>query len=747
MNFKKIIIYLLVLSLLIISLCSCNTAKTTVNVKPDEINTAASAVIDENSKFTLSWNEEQKCILLTDKQTANVWSTVPYDFFLQNDTNVNMSSPVFINYYNPSDGSLMTAKALADCIEMNNLSVKTEKGDIILEFYFEDAEVLIPLTVSLEDSGLKVTVNAKDIKESGKTRLIDISVFPYLCSAVNSSDKSNYLFVPVGSGALMYTDEEIQSSSRAYSGEVYGSDAARYILDDNFEEEAIRLPVFGVKANNEALFAIIEQGAESAVISADAGNAKNGHSTVYTTFNLRGYDETEVERADFSDAYVYAKEFNKDAVYSVSYYPLSGEGADYNGMAKLYKDYLTESGQLTKTNTEQKPYLLSFLGGSLVRDVAVGIPYKRMQTATAFSDVTEILKELGEESDSLPAVLLKGFGKDGLDVGRLAGSYTFSKDLGGKKGYLSLKSFCDENEIPLFAEYDLVQFSKSSSGFSTAFDTAQTAGKKLASVYPLKKNIRTGDESFGKISLLQRSELEGAVDKLLKKSDYVSGISLTTLSSIAYSDYSATAYYAKGNMAEQVTALINKVKEENRTVNAGSANGYAAGITDSVTDTPLSNGEYHSLDESIPFYQMIFHGFTSMYSTPLNSSKNYSADLLKAVECGVSPAFAVAKELDSSLADTLSSEYHISLYEGSKETIAETVNTTAEYFGLIGSKEIIAHEILSQGVTKTVFTDGAEVTVNHTEKDVTAQGRVIAAYSFSLKNGNEIKNYKVTGGD
>ena len=747
MKLKRIIIFILVLSLLVIPLNGCNSLRATVNVKPDEMLTVSSRLVDENESYSLEWNEEQKCLLLKNKQTSHIWSTVPYDFFLQNDTNVNMSSPVFINYYNPSDGSLMTAKALADCIEMDNLSVKEQDGKIILEFYFDDAEILIPLEISLEEEGLRATVNAKNIKESGKTRLIDLSVLPYFCSAVNTNEKSSYLFLPVGSGALMYTDEDVQNSSRAFSGEIYGRDAARYILDDNFEEEAIKLPIFGVKAEKEAMLAIVEQGAEAASINGEAGNSRNGHSTVYATFNLRGHDETEVERADFSDAYIYSEEFDSNDVYSIVYYPLTGNDADYNGMARFYKNYLIEKNQLVKSDSEQKNYLLSFLGGSLVRDVFMGVPFKRLQIATTLEDVHSISENLSQNTGVSPALLLKGFGKDGLDVGALAGGFKFSDKSGGKDKYLTLKEYCEQNNMPIFTEYDLVQFSKSANGFNKAFDTAQTAGKKLASLYPLKKNIRSADENFEKISLLKRSMLSEAMDKLLKKNSYVSGFSFTTMSSIAYSDYSTAEYYSKGDTEKQVAELIVKAKNEGHTVNGGLANGYAAGVLDSVTDVPLNNGGYHTLDESIPFYQMIFSGFTAMYSPSLNLSQNYYGDLLSAVECGASPSFVLTQGLDTSLADTLSNEYYGSLYKGSKEGIINTVTATKEYFGLISGKEILAHRIVKEGVTETVFSGDITVTVNHSKEDIIAENDVIPAYSFRFKNGSESKICKVTGGD
>ena len=60
-----------------------------------------------------------------------------------------------------------------------------------MEFYFEVAEIVVPLEISLIEDGIKASIKVSEIKESGKTRLIDISLLPYLCSATDSNDKSN----------------------------------------------------------------------------------------------------------------------------------------------------------------------------------------------------------------------------------------------------------------------------------------------------------------------------------------------------------------------------------------------------------------------------------------------------------------------------------------------------------------------------------------------------------------------------
>lgn len=744
-DFKKSAISILISLIFALPLAGCGKEISNINVKPEEMLTLSDGIIDSNENYILSWDDAKNNILLKSTKNNNVWSTVPYDFYLSEDTNVNLNAPMFITYYNPADSSLMTAKAYADCIELGNLSVSSEKGKIKMKFYFEAAEITVPLEISLTEKGMQASVKAADIEESGKTRLIDVSVLPYMCSAPNSKDKSSYLFVPTGCGALLYTDEEVQEFSREYTGEVYGTDGSRYILDNPTNQEPILLPVYGVKNKDSALFAIIENGSEAAKITANSGNSRNGYSSVYATFFVRGNDETEVERTNYSDAFIFSEKFDKNAVYTVNYYPLFDESADYSGMAEFYKEYLKEKNSLRDSKLSQQPYHLTFLGGSLVREVAVGIPYKKIKVATTINQAEDIVDDLIKETQSIPSVTLKGYSDDGLDIGRIAGGYTISSMLGGKKDYKSFDEYCKTKGINLFFEYDLVRFNSSDNGFSTFFDISKTAGNQLAAFYPLNINIRNANKGFKKYGLLKRSLLEDAVDKLLKKCDYVSGLSLTTLGNIAYSDYSKTMYYAKSNMSVQVQDLINKVQSQGHNINMGAANGYAAQMCDSITDVPLNHGDYFAFDERIPFYQIVFRGSSAMYSTPMNLSVNSAKDILRAIESGVSPSFVLTNSVSTALADTQSGEYYASVYEGYKEEIIEIVDKTAEYYSLIADSSIKSHGFINDYVTVTEFLNGITVWVNHSEEEVKINNTVLEGLSFCYSNNGKIHSFEFGG--
>lgn len=691
----------------------------------------ASGIAAQNENYTLYWDSEQCAMLLEDRSSGLIWSSVPYGFYLLNEGNVNLSSPLFIEYYSPEDGSLQTAKAYSDCIEENSFSAEAIDGGVRLTFWFSDAEAAVSVDFILRADSLAVSVPFERIEESGKTKLISVSLLPYFCSVPNSGEQSSYLFVPSGSGAIMYTDEEIQNVSRTFTGEMYGSDAASIRLDDAADETALTVPVYGVTAKENSLMAIIEQGDSYAEINAEAGNFRNGYSTVYSTIILRGSDETEAERSNYADEEIYAEAFDKESVYTVGFYPLSGEGSGYNGMARRYKQYLSDNGMLAQSSARRARYHINFLGGAMTETFFLGFPYDSLTAATTFDQAADILEDLCSSENSVPAVTLTGFGQTGVDAGRIAGGIAFASVLGGEKGYQRFEKYCENRNIEFFLDFDAVYFNSSGSGVRKRFDTAKTPGRQAAAFYPVTVGIRASNESLDKIRLLKRSKLNLAVNQVLDFTEsFSSGISIASLSSVAYSDYSSPEYFVKGGISQQVPELFAQIREAGHLAAGCNANGYAAAAADLVYNTPLDCGGYLNLDCSVPFYALVFGENTALYSAALNLAENSDAMLLRAIEAGVSPSFTLISEYDEKLAYSAYSGFYGTCYAGLRDEIASTLQRVADFYRAISGQYAAEHEILSQGVSRTVFSSGTTVYVNYNKTTVTVPDFEIPAMSF-----------------
>ena len=723
-------------SALFLTLPACTMKEIVTFEVPEVMQTVASGTVLQNERFSLYWDDATKCVYMEDALSERVWSTTPYSFYLSGEESYSLSSPVVIEYYDPRDNSVQIAKAL-DCIDDGTVEAQIKDSELLVTFYFREAEITVTLAYSLRADSLRIRLNTDMLEESGLTKLINVSVAPYLCSTENAKNTTDYLFVPSGSGALMYTDEAVDGLTREFSGEVYGTDIARSLLDSPGEEEPVRLPVFGVKSGEDALLAIIESGDGAARIDALAGDYRTGYSTVYATFNVRGYNPIEWDLGNSNgteianDVYILKEEWPASTEFSVGYYPLTGENAGYNGMAALYRDYLQDNGLLRQSTQDQKTYHISLVGGAQVRKFVLGLPYDSLLPLTTFEQAQTILQEIMEKTSQVPEVLLKGFGESGMDVGQLAGGLTFPSALGSKKQQKDLETFCGGAGISLFTDFDIIRFTKSSKGFSTFFDVSQTANGQLVYRYPLKRNVRADNTDKNRIFYLRREKIPKAAQAVADFcSDGISGIGLSSFGRMAYSDYRQDAYMLKGDLLEQTGEVLEIVRDHTHPVLLSAANAYAAGLADSLVDIPLQTGAYLALDQMIPFYAMVYGGRIPLYTKPLNLSPNAEDQLLRAVEAGTSPAFLLSSTFDSSLSDSSDDFYYGTVYESQTDAIVGTVAKTADFFEKIAGAGIASHTILQPEVTRTVFQNGIVATVNHSSQAVVIDGRSIPAKEF-----------------
>lgn len=714
-----------------ISVVGCKSNKPKKYIIPNDFSVLDTSLLAENENYTLNWDSEVACVMLCDKKTGTIWATTPNNAYKEQNDSVALNSSINIEYYDLSDSSMQTDRSYNCVIEKTVDSKQIEDG-ICITYYFSAAEVTIPVYFKLEDNGLRVTVKAKEIIESGKTKLISVSLTPYLCSVANTQDNSAYLMIPTGSGALMYTDNELNKSSRDYSGEVYGTDASRIQLDVVANEEKVTCPVFGAKsADNTAMFAVIESGAESARIDASAGSMRYGYSNAYATFYVRGFDEIEQIIGSWrADALALSETWSQSAEYSVCYYPLDASLANYSGMAKFYRNYLSEKGMIQKSGLKQKNLQLEIVGGTLSKKFFLGIPYKTVDALTTLEQAQDIIKEISSKNPNGINVLLSGYGSTGLDIGKIGGGFEFSSKLGNRKSYSKIEDYCNSVGTNIFTDYELVYFNKSGKGFTELADTAKTANLQKASISPLRVNIRMPDETATKVSMLKRTLLDTAVSKLINNTKNISGIGLGSLGHTAYSDYSDESTYMKAGTEKQVSKIVNELKKNEKKVILRSANAYCAGLADSICDVTLDNGGYDVFDVSVPFYQMVYAGSVPLYSTPLNFASDRSATLLKAIESGVSPNWCVAKTRNSNIRSENGEFYYAMEYDSLKDEILKFSEQTKEYYSKISGTTISNHEYISNGISKTTFENGVTVYVNHTETSANVQGITIDAMSY-----------------
>ncbi len=693
-------------------------------------------VIASNDKYELKWLGSNCTVDLIDKATGQRWG-------------VNGERTI-----NPLTGELATLRPEAgsaliiEVLDMSNNQrseyfsavgavkngrVVTEDIDngIRVYYYFDDISIRMVVDFVLRANSVAVTVHPKMIQENEDYRVVSARVASFWCSNLNDKENS-YLFYPSGSGAIV-SNKSISSAGTTIESQVYGFDPV--MTRDNYDttEKEVRLPVFGAKNGDTATCAIIEDNAEAAVIGAKVGSTTLGYSGVYARFQLRGYSDnyTQQMNSGKSRQQVYAVSLGEKPM-TIGYYPLTGDKANYNGMAETYKNYLKSKGVLTETS-EESPLNVTFVGGVMIDKSFLGVPYKDLIAATTLNEAKDILTELSSKTGSKISAKLLGFGSTGIEYESYAGGMKMNRAFGSLKDLSALNQYSAENNIDLYYDFDLIKLKNSSAGYSTFFDTAYSSLLKVTTAYRYNAASRSYDSATG-YNLLKRALLMDGAEKVLKKVSKwdLSGISLESLSCVAYSDNSTqtTDYFTKGNMSKDVTEIMGKVSEKYK-VAAYEANDYAAVAADIIYDTPTTSSRERIFTEDVPFYQMIFKGYVPMTSESMNMAVNPKTHLLKTVESGAGLSYTLIANYYNEFIDYQGYYFYGSKYSDISKDIIATSNNLKDYYAAVNGAEIISHTILDSGLRETVFEGGVKVYVNYTDASIAApSGATVEANGY-----------------
>lgn len=738
MKIKRFLCFTFALFILISSCSGCSKGNKASVIKKFDADKLAESIVSQtvasNDLYKLDWNDEKKCVLLTELSTGKVWSNIPYEYFLSDGASANVNSTLNITVADVVSLQLTTIRGYSEAVQKGRIFSEQIENGIRITYCFDQYQISVPVEYILRDDSMLVNIDTAEIGEGSTHLLVSVSLAPFLCNARNSEENS-YLFIPAGSGALMYA-EETPEVERTYSGEVYGDDATRPITENFTNDQAIRLPVFGAKDGESAILGIIEKNSGSAFLEAMSGNRKTGYSNVYPTFYVRGYDifdkEAYIKQRMTDDLIRVSEAITKDVI-SVGYYPLTKEDADYNGMAKRYRKYLEDNGLLKAEKTEYSPYSVTLSGGVLTTSLIFGIPTKTMKTMTTFSDAQNIVEALAKKTEASPVVRLQGFGNSGINYGKIGGGFDFSSKLGSKNDRKSLEELCEDKNVKLFYDFDLINYAKSGGGFSYISDSAKTAVYKAAEQYMINTPVRAFEDTLP-YRILGRKQLGEAVEKLLKTAENkkLKNISLTTLGSVAYSDYSDFTYISKGRIAEDVKEMLESFKGKKINVASG-ANAYAAAASNVVFDIPTDNGAYNAFDEEIPFYAMVFRGSRPLYTQPINTEGNKEAAVIRAAIGGVGLGFSLIEKFDISYVETGIAKLYGMAYEDNKDFIASAVSNYGKFYKAIENVNIESYEVISENLSLTTFENGVVLYANHSNKTVESPMGAIDAYGYLWK--------------
>lgn len=663
-----------------------------------------------------------------DTNTGARWYSNPQDIPEEQRTN-SMSSQFLFQQYNSKTGSVSSQNSFKATDDGEYIKVSKKANGFKTNYNLINGATKFTLTVELENDELVASFDAGDIEYSGSTYITEVSLLPYFGSTAYNSD--GYTLVPDGCGAIIdHTPSDVTGAS--YSQQLYGIDITFAPEVKATKEETALLPVFGMKADRGSILGIVEDGAFSASINAEKAANDMALNTVYTSFRLIGKDsiklgENGIGMNQINDTYDMERMLADKC--SVRYCFLD-VGSGYAEMAKKYRKYLgiQPAEQISVTPT----LFLEAYGGVNRKESFLGIPCTRFKQLTSVKELQEMIEYFDKGIASDIRCVYRNCDQSVLN-GKIQNKLSPIKRIASKK---SLAALAQQLNGRLYLEHDIYAARKSGNGFFRFTQTSVRISKESVINYrydPSTTNINT---KLGFGYAIQPEKLSGIVSGYLKS---VKNAGLNTAfinaGNSSYSDFNTKKYISRKETAEILAETVNS-SGASSLLYAPAA--YMLGSGAAVSDTPMKSSGFDSELADVPFYQLVISGVKEYSLESVNMRSDAEFSFLRAIEFGASLKFTLCYGDTTEIVGTEYENLCGTQYEKWKTTISEMQNHLEDLRAQIGCSEIVDHEILSESVRRTVYSNGNAVLVNYSNKPVETEYGTVEAMSWLVSLKQEL---------
>lgn len=688
--------------------------------------------IAATDKYNLYLNEADLSLVVEDKATGHFMESSPsYNDGANNKTwEAYLSSAIVITYI---QGNTDTKQADLVKDTVTKKITYTDNG-FEAKLYWTKFKFGVTLKVSLTEEGLVATIPDESIIEDSDTYIGTIAIYP--CMGVSYLDeKSGYIFIPDGNGALIYLEDNEKRFNAGYSTMIYGEDvgftesSVANLLWNRYEmlndQNLTIAPVYGIAHTDDKLayLAIVEDGAQRASIEAQPNGVNVQYNRAYAKFLLRRRYTQPTSNNSTSGSFHLVEADRSHSDLTVRFLFLSGKEANYCGMANAYRNYLLDRGELVAAEDSYRTRI-DFLGTER-EEFLIGTTTVTMTTT---DDIYEIYDDLADAGVTELFSVYKGWQKGGLYDLPIT-SYTADKKIGGTKALTNLIKDAQNRNILFYLYNEALRINPKEQ--NATFNVIKKVNKKVFEESTYKEvyetfRYLTPTRSNTLLNRFTKSYTKQGVNNLA-----LAGITNTlftyTYSNASYSRVQTSETYAK--TVEELNQTVRLVMEE--------PFAYLWKNTEAFLDMPVYMSNYLYEDESVPFLSIVLKGVLPVYADYVNFEANKEEFFLKLVETGSYPSFYITKESAADLIYTNSSNIYSSQYDVYKDEIVEYTGALKKVYEAVKGAVITGHEILANDVRLVTYSNGVQIYLNYGTFAQTVNGVSIDTMSYKVVGANE----------
>jgi len=690
----------------------------------------------ENDRLELYVDETTGNVRVVDKRTKQEWHGAPPMDKRTPPNNIKfVQAPLHIKYTTGTE--LSQTYSLQDA--ENTTTVEAMEGGARATFTFANHGITLSVEYRLTGQGLTVRIPFESILEQGPSRLVSAEVLPFFHAG--SPWQQGAVFVPDGSGALMRIKAQRAQNFNVYSEFIYGSDPVflkhshTQLLPSwrqtTFSKEQIALPVYGIYADGSGFLGVVSQGDHDAKINATPAGIRNIQLYRASAEFIYRNDDIIFIGDNPSEIPLYqGRMIGGDRMLEIIL--LQGEDANYVGMAKAYREYLIERQGLERIVEAELPLQIRIFVGVLRYEV-LGETFISM---TTFEQVKSIIDAYKARGINNLEITIEGWSKGGV-YGTQPQHFPVESALGGQKGLKELANYASSQGVRLYLKANYVRPFEEEGDFRKNRDAVYGIKKEPQQSYDYWLDTRWNDPD--KLFYLLKPErvYNNHISKEMKRYGElgISGVHLQYMGDTLYSDQDPKHPSTREQTKQVWVRALDDFRAATGRTAVDYGNAYVLGHVDRIDDIPIDSSHFTYLDESVPFYQIVLHGYVPYTAEPTNLEDDPRVEFLRKLEYGALPSYELTYEPTSNLQRTMKTDLFSSEFANWLEPSIEEYFRIADLHAKIYDQEMVNHEILSKWVNRTTYANGISVMVNYHNKPQTVDGYTIEAYGYLVLEG------------
>ncbi len=589
----------------------------------------------------------------------------------------------------------------------------------------EPVSIMIPLEYRLVDDGVRVSVPTEKIVESGGASLYDLKVLPFF-NAERNDGSEGYFLVPSGSGALIHFNNGQMASNSFYSEYVYGQDLLDALMTQEDITEDVKLAVYGIQKDSSTMLVTLDDGEAYASINAMVSGVLNNYNYAYPMYQLRHLENVTVPGSANPMPVLEKNMYSAYLTQTYHVLPEKKEYDGYSGMAKYYREMIFGKDATVSNQAEDIKFYMDVLGAVKRESSFCGFKYDELFAMTTFEEAEKMVGILNDRSIKNLVVNYQGWMNGGYyhDV---VDDVKVTRKLGGKKGLASLTKLVEKSGGLVYGDMSIQKVSFADEDFKYTAEGARFYGKgHTASFGKLGPVSYSRSASLGYrenlYDLLSPKFLPRYVEAMLDemKDIDVSGISYRDMGNLLYSDKKRKEFIARESARDIVIAMLEKSSKQQSNLMLDNALGYALPYASDVINVTFYKNAYVYINDEIPFYEMLIHGYVDYCGKSYNLNKNLplNEECLEMIEAGAAPHFTFTWEDSKELKYTGLNNYFSTTFDTWYQDAAEMYNKVNAVLRNVSNSTMEQHEITDAGVRIT-YSNGVVITINKETKTVT----------------------------